>query len=808
LGVAWRPARHGGWEIAGVDDPVLDEFSQRRREINDAIRQLEHALGRTSTLDELQSAVTKTRPAKMDAAEADLLAEWWQRAEAHGLTPSRLHATLWRARPTVLTRRLRTQILSAAADAVTAERSIFTRGDLLATLVDLPLPNGGGPLVVPAATLEQVADELLGSPRVVRLERTTGDADQLQRIDGTTLAVGGESEPEYTTTDVLATQTRILDTYGAGIGTDAGVVDPRTLATALARFSELSNEQRRLVEVFCTSGDRAESAIGRPGTGKTHAMRAAVAAWTAAGYRVLGTAVKAEAARHLGEECGIAAEPLAWYLNRLGDPAHTPLDGRTVLLVDEASTTGDRALDQLLTAAARTGATVRFVGDPSQHGSVPAGGMWHLLVARHPDRTPELVEGRRVQHLADVAAAEALRTGDIADALDALEAAGHLHILDDERQLYIALLDRWWNARQAGCPHPMVDRRNDQRLVLNQLARTLRRHAGELGDAAIGAAGGRRFAVGDEVVARMGDRNLHPRRRPGHYVRNGTHGVVTTVRLAPNPADERITVDFQGLGEIELPRAFFDEHRDVWGRVDVGLDHAYAITSYAVEGLTFDESTSHVDPRSSRPELYVDITRGRHANHVYLSTAEDHLAGERLPAAVSDPERVKLEHRLSHSGPEHVAIGVDPAAASAVAYADGKTLAELSFERLVATDPVRAALIAHAERIREHQVARRARLHPDTESAGRLGPRPTQVHRARRWDQAMADLAVASARAAQRQVDLSQRGVEPCNAEPSPTSDRTRPLDDAGQQDVGSLENAQSMSANQAMAEADLDASW
>jgi conjugative relaxase-like TrwC/TraI family protein len=149
LGVAWRPARHGGWEIAGIADPVLDEFSQRRREINDAICELEDALGRASTLDELQSVVTTTRPAKTAADEADLLAEWRQRAGTHGLTPTALHQTLGRTRPTVLTAPLRARILDTAAAAVTAERSIFTRGDLLAILVDLPHPNAPDPSSFP-----------------------------------------------------------------------------------------------------------------------------------------------------------------------------------------------------------------------------------------------------------------------------------------------------------------------------------------------------------------------------------------------------------------------------------------------------------------------------------------------------------------------------------------------------------------------------------------------------------------------------------------------------------------------------------
>jgi conjugative relaxase-like TrwC/TraI family protein len=741
LGVTYRPARRGGWEIAGITDGVLDEFSRRRREINEAIRELEDALGRASTLDELNSMVATTRPAKTDADEADLLTHWWERAEGHGLSPAALHQCLGHAKPTVLTASLRTRILDAATDAVTAERSIFTRGDVLAALVDLPHPDKPEPLVVPAATLEILADELLGSTRVVGLDTTTGRHDVLERSDGTTVAVGGDQETEYTTTDMLAIQTSILDHYASGLDAGAAIVPAAQLDSALARHPELSDEQRRLVTAFCTSGDRAQSGIGRAGTGKTHTMRAAVAAWHDTGHRVVGAAVKAEAARHLGQECGIPAEPLAWYINRLDDPHHTPLDSRTVLIVDEASTIGDRALDQLLGAAAATGATIRMIGDPAQHGAIAAGGMWHALIDRHADRTPELAATRRIRHDDDRAAAEALRQGQVADALATLESAGHLHVVPSERDLYAALVTRWWTSRQTGRAHPMVDRRNDQRLVLNRLARTLRRQAGELGDTEITAAGDRRFAVGDEVVARMGDRALHPRGRPDSYVRNGTHGTITAVHPA-DPADDRITVDFHGLGSVELPRMFFDEHRDPWGRLDVGLDHAYAITSYAVEGLTYDESTSHIDPHSSRPEVYVDITRGRHANHLYLTETEDHLADERLPAAPAGPTEAQLEQRLTQSGAEHAAIAVDNNATHSAAYAYGKTLAELTQERLADGAGGHRAVVSQAERIRERQIAAAATHRLDRHLLSRLVAKPPEAFLAARYDQLLRDVVI------------------------------------------------------------------
>jgi hypothetical protein len=452
-------------------------------------------------------------------------------------------------------------------------------------------------------------------------------------------------------------------------------------------------------------------------------MRAAVAAWEAAGYRVLGAAVKAEAARHLSDECGIAAEPLAWYLNRIDDPIRSPLDGRTVLLVDEASTIGDRELGALISAAHRDDATLRLVGDPAQHGAVTAGGLWRVITEHNKRRTPELNESRRVRHAGDRAAAEALREGHADVALTELEAAGHLHIVVDDRDLYAQLLGRWWGARQAGAPHPMVDRRNDQRLLLNRLARAMRRHHGELDDEEIVARGDRRYAVGDEVTARMGDRNLHPDDDPAAYVRNGAHGVVTAVLPGPGPAQDRIEVAFDGLGTIRVPRSFFDEHTDQWGRTDVGIDHAYAVTSYAVEGLTFDQSTSHVDPQSTRPEVYVDITRGRNENHVFVTRSDDPLDGERLPAVPALDVDRQLRNRLFVDAGEPVAIDLDPEAGNvALARWDGTAPALIGLD---------AARIVH-----------QATAHPDAVLSFRLGGEPAEPFLAERYRKLLANMAL------------------------------------------------------------------
>jgi ATP-dependent exoDNAse (exonuclease V) alpha subunit len=432
----------------------------------------------------------------------------------------------------------------------------------------------------------------------------------------------------------------------------AALVTSPVIDQTLARQPEFTDEQRELVRAFCTSGHRIQCAIGRAGAGKTTTMAAARDAWLAAGWRVIGTAVKGEAARTLAATTGMPTETLAWHLAH-DDPHTAPLDARTILIVDEASTICDRDLDRLGWLAAQTGATLRLIGDPAQHGAVEAGGMFRVLCQHHPTHTPQLTVTHRLQNPHDRAAADALRAGDIAAALDHLDTAGHLHIVDDELDFYRHALTRWWAAHQTGNEHPIVDRRNTVRHRLNRLTHQLLHATGHIGRHEITASSDRRFSVGDRVIARAPDRDLHPPGRPDAYVRNGAVGTVLALHPGARPVDDTITVAFDGIGTIDVPRSYFDEHRTAGRRRrrDIGLDHAYAVTSYAAQGTTRAISTSRIDPTATRAEAYVDITRGQTANHLYLTRPRDHIDGEALPA-IPPPPIDAVTRRLAHSNGE------------------------------------------------------------------------------------------------------------------------------------------------------------
>jgi len=634
LGVRWRPSqRPGGWEIDGIDDKVIREFSQRRSEMDDALRELEEEIGRGAHPAEVDRISLRTRPAKSQTPAATLVDGWRQRGAALGLDAAALEAL---AQHTLMVDEPDPAVVFASLagpDGICSGGSVFSRTEALTALASHPVPMRDGPdqpLLVGAARLETMVDEFLQSPHVVQ--------------------VTGTEEPLFSTREMLGVQERVAARFTKGLHQGAHLVADHHIDTALSRHPHLTDEQRHLVETWCGDGHRYQAAVGRAGAGKTTTVAACADAWNAAGYRVMGAAVKGEAARTLAAATGIECETVAWYLAH-DDPDQYPIDARTVLVIDEASTLPDRDLDALMTMAATTGASVRLIGDPAQHGAISAGGMFRVLCERHPHVTPELQTTHRVLDPDDRAAAQALREGRIDDALGHLEAAGHLHVVDDDLTMYRHVLGRWWDAHRQGNDHPMVDRRNTTRRQLNRLAHQLLRANGELGDQELVASGDRHFSVGDRVTARAPNRQLHPDGQPNAYVRNGALGTITA--LHPDPGDrnlDTVVVDFDGIGTIDLPRTFFDHHQAAGGRTEVGIDHAYALTSYAVQGSTRNVSTSRVDATTTRAETYVDIPRGRNANPLSLTATPDSLDGEALPRLLPNPPADQaVAHRLERS---------------------------------------------------------------------------------------------------------------------------------------------------------------
>lgn len=89
------------------------------------------------------------------------------------------------------------------------------------------------------------------------------------------------------------------------------------------------------------------------------------------------------------------------------------------------------------------GAKLVLTGDHRQLGAVGPGGALGALVARHPDAVHYLRENRRQHDPEERKALEALRDGDVTDAVTWYLGNGRVHPVEDRDAALQAAVDAW-----------------------------------------------------------------------------------------------------------------------------------------------------------------------------------------------------------------------------------------------------------------------------------------------------------------------------------------------------------------------------
>src|SRR6266536_2440811 len=254
----------------------------------------------------------------------------------------------------------------------------------------------------------------------------------------------------------------------------------------------LSDEQAAMVCALVTSGDGVQLVNAKAGSGKTTALRVACDAWHQAGYRVIGAALAARAARLLGD---------------LDNPTTPGMDPGIVLLIDEAGMVGTRQLARLLAHAQHAGAKVILVGDVQQLPEIEAGGLFRGLVQRLG--AIELQENQRQRQPWERQALDLLRTGNAVAAIVRYAQHGRIVAASRAGRLRSRLVQDWWAAAQRPGERPpiMIALRHADVADLNQRARALLAQHGRLGPEPI-TIGGRDFAAGDRIVTLRNDSQL------------------------------------------------------------------------------------------------------------------------------------------------------------------------------------------------------------------------------------------------------------------------------------------------------------
>jgi ATP-dependent exoDNAse (exonuclease V) alpha subunit len=233
----------------------------------------------------------------------------------------------------------------ASPDGLTAQASTFARQDLIAA-VGAELAGATG------TELEDLADRFVAERAV------------------SVVAERALEERRWSTAEMLGVEQGLVAAAVDRVGEQTAIVSHGSVGAALVVHPTAGQDQAAMVRDVCQGGSGVALVVGRAGTGKTFALGIARHAWQLDGYRLLATAPTGIATVGLaaeGSEEVATVDRLLADLDRRGEQ----LDGRTVLVVDEAGMAGSRKLARLLDHPQRAEAKVVLVGDDRQLASPP-----------------------------------------------------------------------------------------------------------------------------------------------------------------------------------------------------------------------------------------------------------------------------------------------------------------------------------------------------------------------------------------------------------------------------------------------------
>ena len=671
LGVRFEQPHNGLADIVGVPRPVIDAFSQRRRQMLELMETVGSAGPRAA-----QVATLATRPPK-DRHSHRSPDELAAMAAGVGFGSREVVGLLGHEPPAQPS----PQRLGEIAAHLAGPEGLCER----ATLVDLRDAIKGFATEAPAgasgAELERWATTLLhdGGRFVPVLARPTRAGDVIRRADGRRVRAGGVAQA-YATPELLAHEAALLDAHAQGLGTAGqgvghGVATPASLQAALSGRPTMSGEQVAMVEAITTSGIGVELVVGGPGSGKTFALGAAAQAWRASGVRVVGAALQGGAAEVLAREAALdARHTLTGLLGRCDRHGAGYLQGSVVVL-DEAGMADTRQLSRLARYAAAAGAKLVLVGDPDQIPEVGAGGAFAHLVGQAEVPVVRLTENRRQRDPAERARLTSIRRGQAEEAIASARADNRWTGAPSADALRLRLLEDWAADPAAqGTAKLMIATTVAEVEWLNRAAREMLLSSGQLGSESITidlaapdrAVESRELRVGDVVRATRNDAALG--------IFTGSVGTIVGVDVAGREVSVALDAGRAPAHTVTLGAAFLEERTMVsaQGRSRVeapGLAHAYASTAHGVQGRTALSAYVLVTRAGMhRQAVYVAASRAAEATHFYGMGVPDADEVERLDGgravAVPDPEDVAaLAEAMRLDATQTMASATEPDAA-------------------------------------------------------------------------------------------------------------------------------------------------
>jgi conjugative relaxase-like TrwC/TraI family protein len=649
-----RTHADGRFELAHYTEEQIRAFSTRSADVERALAA--RGLNREMASGALKAREAKaSRRAKQTLDRALLREAWAAKAAELGIAKAPERRADPEARPARQARSL------AAAEAVeyaiqhlSEREAAFPKGRLRQAALE-HATGAAGPDEIDAAIGKAIADRRL-------LERTTR-----QR--------GAEVAP----LEGVARESAVLRIHHVGRGAFRdGIAAPEQVAARLAKTA-LTAGQREAVTLITTTHDRVVGVQGRAGTGKTTMLAEVRGLAEESGWKVVGLGPSGRAALEM-RSAGIEAMTIAKFKSR-----ESPLDKRTLLVIDESSMVSARDARFILRQVEEAGARAVLVGDSRQIKAVEAGRPFQQLQAAGM-RVAHMNEIQRQTHDRYREAVRLAAEGHGGEAL-ALIRANLREVKEAEVRYHQIAADYAALAEAERARTLILSGTNEARHAINRAVRERLGLAGQglavevlarrdltraqlrdakyyrVGDVIEFERAAAGFAQGERgrVVEIDGDRGLlrlargretvefavgRPRLISVYEAQRIELAAGDRVQFTKGDREDRYQnrelAQVVGVDAGTVRLRVGDRQVELDARDPLHLSHGYASTYHSAQGATTDRVILDLDTRArttNDASFYVGLSRGRR----YLRVYTDSLAGARKAVLVKSEKRAALD---------------------------------------------------------------------------------------------------------------------------------------------------------------------
>lgn len=606
-----RAMRSGknSFELDGVDENIIVEFSKRREAIEEAMK----AHGAEGAARAAYFTLT-TREKKEHIARELLFEKWRETGKEFGFSVEKVVGKDLPIRSKEVEKKI---AVEDAVSRITESQAYFTEREIIRRTAEEGQGRG-----ISAREAIQAARNYLEK-----------DAVHLGRINGFQY---------YTTHEIDALEKKMLSMVEASRKIHHQAIRQEDVSLS----SLLNDEQKKALYQITYEPGAIQVVSGMAGTGKTTLLQSAREIWESQGYEVKGAALAAVAAKGLEEGTQVESKTIARTLIDL-ENGKLQLTSHTVLVIDEAGMVGTRQMSQLITAIAESGAKLVLVGDEKQLQPIEHGAPFKAMGDRLGRAELTDIKRQREEWARD--AVKNFAAGEATKGLKSFAERGLLTVKDSRREAMNALINDWSKEGVRYSETLILSGMKAEVKALNRMAQELRQMKNELGE--------RSLKLNGEMLFEN-DRVIFTKNKRQYGVNNGDLGTIKRI----DELNGTITVILDAGEKVRIPTAAYKE-----------IELGYAVTTHKGQGRTVEKAFVLIGGEMDHREFsYVQMSRARGETRIYTERAEvgDTLTerakemSKSLQKKLANDLKREVETPEGASGGDKVTRGVDALASS------------------------------------------------------------------------------------------------------------------------------------------------